>query len=58
MKDQVKQQFYKIASGDSILIKYFEALGVETKFIEQIVLTKIKDFPIQNLNLNLIDSLI
>ncbi len=51
--------FYKNSiQGDSILIKYFEALGVETKFIEnKIVLTKIKDFSYpKNLNLNLIDS--
>ena len=51
--------FYKNSiQGDSILIKYFEALGVETKFIEnKIVLTKIKDFSYpKKLNLNLIDS--
>ncbi|RPG54839.1 MAG: 3-phosphoshikimate 1-carboxyvinyltransferase [Flavobacteriales bacterium] len=51
--------FYKNSiQGDSILIKYFEALGVETKFIEnKIVLTKTKDFSYpKNLNLNLINS--
>jgi 3-phosphoshikimate 1-carboxyvinyltransferase len=44
--------------GDSILVKYYEALGVETKFIEnKIILTKIIDFVYpKNLNLNLIDS--
>lgn len=51
--------FYKNSiQGDSILVKYYEALGVETKFIEnKIILTKIIDFVYpKNLNLNLIDS--
>ena len=59
-KAEVKlNNFYKSSiQGDSILIKYYKALGVETKFIEnKIVLTKIKDFSYpKNLNLNLVDS--
>jgi 3-phosphoshikimate 1-carboxyvinyltransferase len=50
--------FKNSIQGDSILVKYYEALGVETKFIEnKIILTKIIDFVYpKNLNLNLIDS--
>ena len=59
-KAEVKlNNFYENSiQGDSILIKYYKALGVETKFIEnKIVLTKIKDFSCpKNLNLNLVDS--
>ena len=59
-KAEVKlNNFYKNSiQGDSILIKYYKALGVETKFIEnKIILTKIKDFSYpKNLNLNLVDS--
>jgi len=53
------ESFYKNSiQGDSVLIKYYKALGVETKFIEnQISLSKVKDFkPPQNLNFNLIDT--
>ena len=59
-KAEVKlNNFYENSiQGDSILIKYYKVLGVETKFIEnKIVLTKIKDFSFpKNLNLNLVDS--
>ena len=53
------KNFYKNSiQGDSILIKYYEALGVETKFMKnKIVLSKIKDFTLpHNLNFNLVDS--
>ena len=51
--------FYKDSiQGDSVLIKYYKSLGVETKFTQnKIILTKLKNFtPPQELNLNLIDS--
>ncbi len=51
--------FYKKSiQGDSVLVKYYKELGVDTKFVEnKIILTKIKDFtPPKNLTLNLVDS--
>ena len=44
--------------GDSILIKYYKTLGVETKFTEnKIILTKVEGFKKpKNFNLNLIDN--
>ena len=53
------KNFYKDSiQGDSVLIKYYKTLGVETKFTQnKIILTKLKNFtPPQELNLNLIDS--
>ena len=50
--------FKNSIQGDSILSKYYEILGVNSKFIgNQVILTKRKDFvnP-KKLNLNLIDS--
>ena len=51
--------FYKKSiQGDSVLVKYYKELGVDTKFVEnKIILTKIKDFTLpKHLNLNLVDS--
>lgn len=51
--------FYKKSiQGDSVLVKYYKELGVDTKFVEnKIILTKIKDFtPPKHLTLNLVDS--
>ena len=51
--------FYKKSiQGDSVLVKYYKELGVNTKFVEnKIILTKIKDFtPPKHLTLNLVDS--
>lgn len=48
----------KSIQGDSVLVKYYKELGVDTKFVEnKIILTKIKDFtPPKHLTLNLVDS--
>ena len=51
--------FYKKSiQGDSVLVKFYKELGVDTKFVEnKIILTKIKDFtPPKHLTLNLVDS--
>ena len=51
--------FYKKSiQGDSVLVKYYKELGVDTKFVEnKIILTKIKNFtPPKHLTLNLVDS--
>ena len=50
--------FKKSIQGDSVLARYYKALGVETKFIENyIVLSKINDFkPPKYLKLDLIDT--
>ena len=50
--------FKKSIQGDSVLARYYKALGVETKFIENyIVLSKINDFkPPKYLKLELIDT--
>ena len=50
--------FKKSIQGDSVLTKYYKALGVETKFSENnIVLSKINDFiPPKYLNLDLINN--
>ena len=51
--------FYKKSiQGDSVLVKYYKELGVDTKFVEnKIILTKIKDFTLpKHLTLNLVDS--
>lgn len=51
--------FYKKSiQGDSVLVKYYKELGVDTKFVEnKIILTKIKDFtPPKHLTFNLVDS--
>tara|TARA_B100001109_G_scaffold186308_1_gene153002 strand:- start:289 stop:1512 length:1224 start_codon:yes stop_codon:yes gene_type:complete len=51
--------FYKKSiQGDSVLVKYYKELGVDTKFVDnKIILTKIKDFtPPKHLTLNLVDS--
>ena len=50
--------FKKSIQGDSVLARYYNALGVETKFIENfIVLSKINDFkPPKYLKLDLIDT--
>ena len=48
----------KSIQGDSVLVKYYKELGVDTKFVDnKIILTKIKDFtPPKHLTLNLVDS--
>ena len=48
----------KSIQGDSVLVKFYKELGVDTKFVEnKIILTKIKDFtPPKHLTLNLVDS--
>ena len=50
--------FKKSIQGDSVLARYYKALGVETKFIgNYIVLSKINDFkPPKYLKLDLIDT--
>ena len=51
--------FYKKSiQGDSVLVKYYKELGVDTKFVEnKIILTKLKNFtPPKHLTLNLVDS--
>ena len=48
----------KSIQGDSVLVKFYKELGVDTKFVDnKIILTKIKDFtPPKHLTLNLVDS--